>query len=212
MVRSTARTARDWTRGLQLVTTVAAIGAAIAVLFWLATIAFYLLQRASGSSDVTVGATLPSARLVDPVPPAQGLADNVSFTTGDSLSVAIHRPEPAQYLLAVMERLPTLVVYALFFTLLTLLVRAARRDNPFTTPIARKLRGLGALLLLGTLAAALVESLAQGWLTAELLPTHGFVFDYDLPTGAVIGGIGMLAIAEIVRRGVRMREDLEGTV
>ena len=212
MVGATVRSERDWTRGLQALTGLAAIGTALAVLFWLATIVFYAVQRAGGPSEVTVGATLPSARLVGPRPPADGLAGNVSFATDAGLPVAIHQPDPGQYVLGVLERLPTLAVYAVFFVLLWRLVRTARHGGPYSPSVVRGLRRLGALLLAGTLLAAMVEALAEGWLSASLLPAYGFVFHYDLPGGAVIGGASLLAVSEVVRRGVRMREDLEGTV
>lgn len=211
-MRTSARPVRDWTSALQVVTGLVAIGSAIAVVFWLVTAVLYAVQRAGGGMDVVIGATLPSARHVGPVPPAEGLAANVGFATGDSLPVAIGRPSTEQYVLAVLERLPTLVVYAAFFALLWRLVAVARRTTPYTAGTVWWLRLLGVLLLVGALVAELVEAVAQGWLSAVVLPAHGFLFDYDLPTGAVVGGAGLLAVSEVVRRGMLMREDLEGTV
>lgn len=203
---------RDWTRGLQVVAGLAALGAALAVAFWLAATVFYAIQRGAGSSDVTVGATLPSVRQIDPRPDSPGLPDEVSLMTGEPLAVAIRAPSTTQYALAVGERLPTLVVYATFFVLLWRLVRVVRREEIFSTATVGRLRALGGLLLLGALTAAALEAVARGLLAMNLLRDAAFVFDFDMPGGAVIGGFGLLAVAETIRRGTDMREDLEGTV
>lgn len=201
---------RGWTRWLQVVVGLAALGTLLTVAFWLAATLYYAIQR--DPSDVTVGATLPSVRQIDPRPGSPDLPANVSLATGEPLAVAIRAPSTGQYTLAVLERLPTLAVYATFFVLLWRLVRLARRDEIFSTATAGRLRGLGGLLLAGALAAALLEAVAGGLLAMTLLGEDGLVFEYEFPGGAVIGGVGLLAAAEIIRRGAGMREDLEGTV
>lgn len=208
-----ARRHRDWTRALQVVVGLAAIATVAAVLFWTAATVYYATQRGAGPSyEVIVGATLPDARQIEPTPTSTDLPTGTSLVTGEPLPVAIRAPSTTQYALAILERLPTLVVYATFFVLLWRLLRAARREELFSMTIAARLRGLGGLLLGGALAAAALESVAQGLLAMDLLANNAFVFDYDVPGGAVIGGVGLLAVAEVVRRGTGMREDLEGTV
>lgn len=203
------RDSRDWTRHLRVVLAVAAGGSVLAVAFWIAASVFYGFQEAAGRSDVTVGGSLPNSRGLD-VRAGTGLVPGVSVASGGELPVAIERPGPWLYTLAVLQRMPMLLTYATFFVLLYRLVRSARQ--PFSAVNVRRLRGLGRFLLFGALIAALVEAVAGGLLARAVLTDHRFLFDYDLPAGAVIGGIGLLAIAEVLRHGVRMREDLEGTV
>jgi hypothetical protein len=201
-----------WLRGLQVVVAVAAATTLAVVLFWTAATVFYSVQRSTGESDVTIAATLPGGHglPVDRAP--DGLAEGVELAPHQALRVAIDRPSAPLYALAVLGRLPTTLVYAAFFVLLWRLVRAARRRDPFSAEHARRLRVLGGLLAGGALTAAVLEALARGMLSAMVLTSDRFVFSYDVPGGALIGGLGLLAVAEVVRAGARMREDLEGTV
>ena len=90
-----------------------------------------------------------------------------------------------------------------------------RKGNPFAPVNVRRLRGIGALLGVGSLVLAFVEmSLRQalyhrlptppfGNLVTEGLSIHGNAF---------IAGLGVFVLAEVFAHGVRLREDVEATI
>ncbi|GAB3485891.1 DUF2975 domain-containing protein [Nocardiopsis coralliicola] len=94
-----------------------------------------------------------------------------------------------------------------------LLTRAlgAAKTEPFSLLVARRLRAAGMLAVLGGLASALADAVAGAVLLAAS-PVGGFALAYTVPLGVLAFGAGMLAAAEIIRRGAAMRADLEGTV
>jgi hypothetical protein len=70
---------------------------------------------------------------------------------------------------------------------------------------------LGVMILVGVPLATLVSS----WCASELatsagLPSAGARL--AIPGGPFVGGIGVLVLAEVLAAGVRLRDDLEGTV
>jgi hypothetical protein len=109
-------------------------------------------------------------------------------------------------------QLPSLAVYQAFFLVLRRWVRAARANGPFTHGGTVTLRLIGLLLMTATPVAAVLEALARGLLTATVTARHAFVFGWNLPGYAVVGGMGLVAVAEILHRGTTLREDLEATI
>ncbi len=126
--------------------------------------------------------------------------------------VVVDQRNPWLFTLAVLARIPSLAVYLVFFVLLLRLVRTARRLDPFTALSARRLRFLGGLLAGGAVGAYLAESIIRAQLYAALTVARTPVYTWDFPFYAVISGFGLIVVAELLRRGGMMREDLEGTI
>jgi hypothetical protein len=107
---------------------------------------------------------------------------------------------------------------ALFITGLWLLrgiASSVRRGDPFNAANVRRLRGIGFLLILGAPVAALLNWSLQLQLSDALPPgrfgnigTTGF----SLPGNALLAGLGVFILAEVFAHGLRLREDVEGTV
>ncbi|WP_443068592.1 hypothetical protein [Streptomyces sp. NBC_01267] len=82
---------------------------------------------------------------------------------------------------------------------------------------ARHLRVAGWWLLLGCLAAGVVEAGAHAALLAILAQDYPFTVEswlgaWQPPYALVLTALGILTFARVMRAGVAMREDLEGTV
>ncbi|MCK2240336.1 MULTISPECIES: DUF2975 domain-containing protein [unclassified Crossiella] len=113
----------------------------------------------------------------------------------------------------------TWLPYALIDVVALLLVaRVMRRVNVgerpmFAAATVRSLRHIGFLLLLGNLAAGALDSVARSGLTEVVLTSPGM---FQWPDGRALTwalvGLAALAGSEIVRRGVVLRDELEGTV
>ena len=142
------------------------------------------------------------------------LPANIKPTDNVPVTVTIDHASPTQlFLRLAMTLLPGLLIVALLWQLWGLL-RSARQGDPFTGANVWRLRQFGWLLLLGWplvayLTMALKELLAATW-TSPTDQTEGL---FAPPIGgALIFGLAVLVLAEVFAHGLRLREDVEGTI
>jgi hypothetical protein len=142
------------------------------------------------------------------------LPANIRPTDNIPVTVTIDHASPTQlFLRLAMTLLPGLLIVALLWQLWGLL-RSARQGDPFTGANVWRLRQFGWLLLLGWplvayLTMALKELLAATW-ASPTDPTGG---TFAPPIGgALIFGLAVLVLAEVFAHGLRLREDVEGTI
>ncbi|MBB6172274.1 hypothetical protein HNR23_002334 [Nocardiopsis mwathae] len=116
-----------------------------------------------------------------------------------------------------LSMLPT--VSALLFvlagaTILRQALRSAMVEGPFTIGVADRLRRLGQLAVIGGLVHALIVTVTDALLFTTVLPSghDGIAWSFNFPAPTIVFGFGMLAVSEIVRHGVHLREEVEGTV
>jgi hypothetical protein len=160
--------------------------------------------------------TLDRAVTPDRVPElTQALPANVKPTNGYvPVTVTIDDARPAQlFLHLAITLLPGLLIVALLWQLWGLL-RSARRGDPFTTANVWRLRQFGWLLLLGWPLVAYLTMALKGTLADTLTSptdqTSGlFVLDIG---GVLLFGLAVLVLAEVFAHGLRLREDVEGTI
>jgi hypothetical protein len=171
----------------------------------------YVVTAALGVPDVHVSAQLPLG-LEDVGPTTPGLVASSQLGGPGRFPVAINYPSGWQFALWLFAQLPSLAVYQAFFLMLRRWVRSARANGPFTHGGTVTLRLIGLLLITATPVAAALEALARGLLTATVTTRHAFVFSWDFPGYAVVGGMGLVAVAEILHRGTTLREDVEATI
>jgi hypothetical protein len=151
------------------------------------------------------------------VPPdaLTALPANIKPTTNIPVTVTIDHASPSQlFLRLAITLLQGLLIIALLWQLWGLL-RSARHGDPFTGANVRRLRQFGWLLLLGWplvayLTMALKELLAATW-ASPTDPSQGGVFAPPIG-GALIFGLAVLVLAEVFAHGLRLREDVEGTI
>ena len=127
----------------------------------------------------------------------------------------VAHPTKAQVALEAGLELAPLVLFVIGLWLLRGVAGSVRKGDPFAPVNVRRLRGIGALLVVGSLVLAFVEmSLRQalyhrlptppfGNLVTEGLSIHGNAF---------IAGLGVFVLAEVFAHGVRLREDVEATI
>lgn len=101
--------------------------------------------------------------------------------------------------------------------LLLRLIRGAERDGLYAARTAERLRGLGWWLLVGSVVAAIAASTAEKALLDSLsrdsvVSVVSGLWSWDFPFMAILTGLGVLSFARIMRVGIAMREDLDGTV
>lgn len=129
--------------------------------------------------------------------------------------VEVNDPTPQQMLLRSATDLGPLVLFVSGLWLLRGFMSSVRQGDPFGPRNVRRLRGLGFILLAG---APLVELLNYSLRSAlfNVLPPFPSVdlglAGYTLPAAALLGGLGAFILAEVFACGVRLREDVEGTI
>jgi hypothetical protein len=148
------------------------------------------------------------------------LPANVEPTNGYiPVTVTIHDARPAQlFLRLAIDLLPGLLIVAALWQLWGLL-HSARQGDPFTTANVRRLRKFGWLLLLGwplvtylttNLKAALADTVPDTVTAVTVKLMSGLLAP---PIGlALVFGLAVLVLAEVFAHGLRLREDVEGTI
>ncbi len=107
---------------------------------------------------------------------------------------------------------------ALFIAVLWLLrglARSVREGDPFDAANVRRLRGIGFVLVFGGPLVEIFNWSVRMQLLDALPPgrfgnigTAGF----GLPANMLLAGLGAFILAEVFAHGLRLREDVEGTV
>ncbi|MFD8533655.1 DUF2975 domain-containing protein [Streptosporangium canum] len=120
-------------------------------------------------------------------------------------------PDTGQYLWQALTTFPGFVVASgAFFLLWRLLWRA--RSGVYIPQVARQVRLLGWWLLVGGLLAPQIERFARMRLLDTMAVGEANYLLGEIPLVVPLVALGLLALAGILRDGVRMRDDLEGTV
>ena len=168
------------------------------------------------TATATIGAvrgnhTITLDRVVAPEQ-LSSLPANIKPTNNIPVTVTINDARPAQLFLGLaITLLPGLLIVAALWQLWGLL-RSARHGDPFTTANVWRLRQFGWLLLLGwPLVAYLTMALKEA--LATTLPANDTAGLFAPPIGgALLFGLAVLVLAEVFAHGLRLREDVEGTI
>ncbi|GLU49597.1 DUF2975 domain-containing protein [Nocardiopsis ansamitocini] len=151
-----------------------------------------------------------SSSLVDGLATAPGaLATGVA--PGGDVDLVFTDPTWTQRLLGATGPVVSLLLLTVGLIILNRVAGAALREGAFTEQVSRGLRTLGVFTVLGALAHSVLELVTTLALSAQALAS-GLSASWSVPLLPLTCGLGVLAVAEIVRHGLSMREDLEGTV
>lgn len=162
------------------------------------------------------GAGLGVPLRVFDVPAAGAAAENVAIV-GASADVTV-RPEgpaPLVGLLYLFLWAPGVATTLLaLFTVVRALRRARSGDRQLFSPAtATLLRRLGWILIAGSLVTALLGMVAEPVLASMLLnSSHLFYAPSAAVLAGVVTGVAVLAVSEIVRRGLVLLEEVEATI
>ncbi|WP_406504282.1 DUF2975 domain-containing protein [Streptomyces sp. NBC_00212] len=121
-------------------------------------------------------------------------------------------PSAAQRAADLGGELPWLLFGSLSLLLFSRLLKAVLLQGPFTDAVSRRLSVLGWFVAVGTPLAGLVVGWSQSWLVGSMTPIAGSGPTVSGPQVLVLAGLTAVIMGKIMREGVRMREDLEGTI
>ncbi len=159
----------------------------------------------SGELPVEARATAVSATL------DHQLRDGASLADVQYLGVTVAEPSVTQRLVWALQAAPTYAVVVALLVLLLRIVWLARRDDPFTLATVRRLRVLAVVAMAGGWLGFIVEMIAGMHLSSTVF-TNGVAAAGRPPLYWFLVGFGLLAVAEVVRRGCALREELEAVV
>ena len=165
-----------------------------------------------------------TAELTDPVrvPGAPGLPDReivpgdrdqVEMSGARTVDVTFWAPTAGQRLQYLVGPLLVAVTALVVMALLLFVARSQRRGEPFTLTNARRVSAIGVVVAVGGTLAPVVTQMAHSSLleataAGPLVRTNEFTLSFLwVAVGLVVASVG-----EVFRRGVALREDLDGLV
>jgi len=158
-------------------------------------------------TDDHVDVTVRAGRVTASAGPGLTLAPD------GELTLQVAHPDAAQRALAALGSAPTWGLWVLVLFLLWRLVREVRRTDPFTAPVARRLCVIATVMVVGGPLVEFVQFLATFALSTTV---RGVDPQASLSLGFLgtwlLAGFGLLAVAEVVRRGQWLREELDTVV
>jgi hypothetical protein len=131
------------------------------------------------------------------------------------VSVEVKGPTAKQMLLRSAQDLGPLVLFILGLWYLRRFLRSVLQDDPFCAPNVQRLRIIGFILVIGAPLVELLNYSLRLSLYNDLPPLPSVdlgVAGFTLPVGALLAGLGVFILAEVFAYGLRLREDVEGTI
>jgi Protein of unknown function (DUF2975) len=162
-----------------------------------------------GDHSITLDRTAPPDQLAS-LPPQVKPTDRCCAVTQ-----TINDATPLQLLLWTASDLIVLALGFVGLWQLRGLLGSVRHGDPFHAANVRRLRWFGWLLMLGYPAVALASSLLKeslGSTMSEAQPLLGNSAPAVNLAAALLAGLAVLVLAEVFAHGVRLREDVEGTI
>ena len=156
--------------------------------------------------------TVPLQLSPDDVGP---LPDGLRLSGWPDVLVEIHDPTTKQMLLRSATDFGPLVLFIAGLWLLRGFMGSVRKGDPFGAPNVQRLRGIGFLLVVGAPVVELVNYSFRQMIFSEVPPYPSVDLGsagYALPAAALVGGLGAFILAEVFAYGLRLREDVEGTI
>jgi DUF2975 family protein len=128
--------------------------------------------------------------------------------------VDVHDPSSKQMLLRSAQDIGPLVLLIAGLWLLRGFLRSVLAGDPFGPASVRRLRAIGFILVLGAPVVAFLNYSFRLALFNDIPPVGGNLGSkgFALPGTALLGGLGAFILAEVFAYGLRLREDVEGTV
>ncbi|MFE6397444.1 DUF2975 domain-containing protein [Streptomyces alboflavus] len=192
----------------RLTKTLASVTLLLAVLSGLAFIGTAITHMADdGAVCVETGFWANAEVAPDSLPIGKGVE-----ATGSGTRLCQDDPSVGQRAADLGGELPWLLFGSVVLLLFSRLLDAVVDKGPFTETVARRLSTLGWVVTAGVPLASLVVGSSRSWLVGSMAPVAGSGLEMSGTLELVLAGLAAVVMGKIMREGVRMREDLEGTI
>jgi hypothetical protein len=132
---------------------------------------------------------------------------------GGTIDVLVDDPSVWQVFAAALVFLPTFLVILALFAMLLGVMRRARKGGPFDERVVWRLRLIAVVATVAGVVAHLVELFVQLALTSTVTDRS---VSATVPMQSLFGwllvGIALFAIAEVVKRGLALRTELDTVI
>ena len=128
------------------------------------------------------------------------------------VTIHIRNADASQMLLYFARGLIQIIPWLVLLWLMRRLLLSVREGDPFTAANVRRLRTIGFLLLFGYPLSIFLSQIIEAQLASSSpVGELGTSFPGDFGPGPVVA-LGVFVLAQVFAHGVRLREDVEGTV
>jgi hypothetical protein len=127
------------------------------------------------------------------------------------VTIRIKDAEPRQVLVSGLRDLAAVGFVVTILWLLRLLLRSVRDGDAFVAANVRRLRAIGFPLVVGAPLLELMMHYCDEWL-ASTSSVGMLGTSFSVPGAGPIAGLGVFVLAEVFAAGVRLSDDVEGTV
>ncbi len=158
-----------------------------------------------------VSFTLSTGTALGSQPEQPTLVPGVALSPDATVPVRLTDPTTAQSAWGVLLWLPTSVVGGAALALVLLAVLRARRGAAFSGGVVAIMRTLGVVLLVGGPLVQLLTGLGSYRLADSVLG-HSADFSPALTLDGPIVGLCVLALAEVIRHGQWLRQELDEVI
>lgn len=144
--------------------------------------------------------------------------DGISVSAPDTMVITFHDPDTTQRLLLSVPGLMTLLAISIVLVSLLRVAASLNRGDPFVPSNARHVYTVAITVLAAALLVPAAETFTHAQLQSMALDSHEIVLlAFTLDAGSapgvlVLTGVVLVALAEVFRRGTRLRDDVAGLV
>ncbi|CAL9574168.1 hypothetical protein SUDANB121_04928 [Nocardiopsis dassonvillei] len=154
----------------------------------------------------------------DPLPAPVTVTGEASAHTGQDLVLVFHDPTPAERLLLAVPDLLGVAAMVLVAFLLLRMAGTLSAGDPFVPANVRRLYAIALTVITGALSVPFAKAFAGMLLQDRVVESEAPVlFAFEVTFGGATGalllaGFLLVGLAEVFRRGTRMRDDVRGLV
>ncbi|MCB5908132.1 DUF2975 domain-containing protein [Streptomyces pinistramenti] len=192
---------------MRLTRTLASVTFTLAVLCGLAFIGTAVTHMLDDGAVCVKTGFWANASLEHSLPISEGVKASSSATR-----LCQDNPSVGQRAADLGSQLPWLLFGSLALLLFSRLLKAVLQQGPFTDAVAQRLSALGWFVTVGMPLAGLIAGWSQSWLVGSMAPIIGSGPTVSGSMELTLAGLAAVIMGKIMREGVRMREDLEGTI
>jgi hypothetical protein len=192
------------------------VGWLITLLVALLLLSLLVRQSLWGNGPVCASVSSNDASIFSGPVSVPGVAAGSHATLG-SVSICASRPAAALRLAGLLAAWPYVIVWLVFLVRLRRVLKsAARPGGLYSGFTAARLRTLGWLLIIGGLAASIIESAAKISIFTSVVRYPGLgwfePWQVNFSFTTLIIGLALVTAARVMGQGVTMREELDVTI
>jgi len=181
---------------------------------------FVYIAALSLAVALLVIAFIPGSPVTLPLPTAElsgtarvgGIVHGVVVDPAGEIVFEVTDPSLWQRVLHLATMFPGLLLVAEVARRMRHLLQAARDSDPFTAQTAGELMLLAKITALGGLGVWAVSNAAMWALSATMLESGAAVAPHGSPLGWLAVGLIFAAFAQLIARGVAMRDELDTVI